>query len=92
MATTEVQAIVHFGFHDPEVEEFKRLSAQYMEIVRTENTGTLQYDTSVNDDETDCIVIDRFRDSEALIQHGENLAHLMDANHRYRIGIRRAAR
>lgn len=79
MATTELQAIVRFRFHDGDVEEFKRLSAQCLEIVRTQDTGTLQYDTYFNDDETECIVIERFRDSEALIRHGENLAHLMDA-------------
>jgi len=79
MATTELQAIVRFQFRDGDVEEFKRLSAQCMEIVRTKDTGTLQYDTYFNDDETECIVIERFRDSDALIEHGENLAHLMDA-------------
>ena len=79
MAATELQAIVRFRFHDGDVEEFKRLSAECMEIVRTQDTGTLQYDTYFNDDETECIVIERFRDSDALIQHGENLAHLMDA-------------
>ena len=79
MAATELQAIVRFRFHDGAVEEFKRLSAQCMEIVRARDTGTLQYDTFFNDDETECIVIERFRDSDALIQHGENLAHLMDA-------------
>jgi quinol monooxygenase YgiN len=79
MVTTELQAIVRFRFHDGNVEEFKRLSTQCMEIVRTQDTGTLQYDTYFNDDETECIVIERFRDSDALIQHGENLAHLMDA-------------
>ena len=79
MATTELQAIVRFRFRDGDVEEFKRLSAQCMEIVRTQDIGTLQYDTYFNDDETECIVIERFRDSDALIQHGENLAHLMDA-------------
>jgi quinol monooxygenase YgiN len=79
MASTELQAIVRFRFHDGDVVEFKRLSAQCMEIVRTQDTGTLQYDTYFNDDETECIVIERFRDSDALIQHGENLAHLMDA-------------
>ena len=79
MATTELQAIVRFRFHDGDVEEFKRLSAQCMEIVRAQDTGTLQYDTYFNDDETECIVIERFRDSDALIDHGENLAHLMDA-------------
>jgi quinol monooxygenase YgiN len=79
MATTELQAIVRFRFHDGALEEFKRLSAQCMEIVRAKDTGTLQYDTFFNDDETECIVVERFRDSDALIQHGENLAHLMDA-------------
>jgi len=79
MATTELQAIVRFRFYDGDVEQFKRLSAQCMEIVRTQDPGTLQYDTYFNDSETECIVIERFRDSDALIQHGENLAHLMDA-------------
>ena len=79
MASTELQAIVRFRFHDGDVEEFKRLSAQCMEIVRTQDRGTLQYDTYLNDDETEAIVIERFRDSDALLQHGENLAHLMDA-------------
>src|SRR6186997_2697180 len=79
MATTELQAIVRFRFHDGDVEEFERLSEQCMEIVRAKDTGTLQYDTYFNDDETECIVIERFRDSAALIEHSENLAHLMDA-------------
>ena len=79
MATTELQAIVRFRFHNGDVEEFKRLSAQCMEVVRARDTGTLQYDTYFNDDESECIVIERFRDSDALIQHSENLAHLMDA-------------
>ena len=79
MATTELHAIVRFRFHDGDVEEFKRLSAQCMEIVRTQDVGTLQYDTYFNDDETECIVVERFRDSDALIQHSEHLAHLMAA-------------
>jgi quinol monooxygenase YgiN len=79
MAATELQAIVRFRFHDGDVEEFKRLSAQCMEIVRTQDIGTLQYDTYFNDDETECIVLERFRDAESLIQHGENLAHLTEA-------------
>ena len=78
MAATELQAIVRFRFHDGDVEEFKRLSAECMEIVRTKDSGTLQYDTYFNDDETECIVVERFRDAEALILHSENLAHLME--------------
>lgn len=79
MPTTELQAIVRFRFHDGDVEEFKRLATLCMEIVRAQEPGTLQYDTFFNHDESECIVIERFRDSDALLQHGENLAHLMDA-------------
>jgi quinol monooxygenase YgiN len=76
---SELQGIVRFTFHEGKVEEFKRLSAQCLEIVRAKDTGTLQYDTYFNDDESECIVLERFRDSDALILHGQNMAPLMDA-------------
>ena len=75
----ELQGIVRFRFHEGKVEEFKRLSALCLEIVRAEDDGTLQYDTFFNGDESECIVLERFRDSQALIEHGEHLAHLMEA-------------
>jgi quinol monooxygenase YgiN len=75
----ELQGIVRFRFHEGKLEEFKRLSARCMEIVRAEDTGTLQYDTYFNDEQSECIVLERFRDSEALIEHGAHLADLMEA-------------
>jgi len=35
------------------------LSAQAMEIVRTKDTGTLQYDIYFNDDQSECVVLER---------------------------------
>jgi quinol monooxygenase YgiN len=61
----ELQGIARFKFHKGKVEEFKRLSAQAMEIVRAKDEGTLQYETYFNDDESECVVIERFRDSQA---------------------------
>ena len=78
MGATELQAIVRFRFHKGKVEEFKRLSAVCLEIVQTKDTGTLQYDTYFNADESEAIVIERFRDSQALIEHGEHVAALME--------------
>ena len=75
---TELIGIVRFKFHEGRVEEFKRLSAQCMEIVRTQDTGTLQYDTYFNDDQSTAVVIERYRDSDALIQHGEHIAPFME--------------
>lgn len=79
MASTELQGIARFRFHDGDVEAFKRLSEQCLEIVRAKDDGTLQYETYFNADETACIVLERFRDADALILHSENLAHLMEA-------------
>ena len=76
---SELLGIARFKFHEGKVEEFKRLSAQAMEIVRTKDSGTLQYDTYFNDDQSECIVIERYRDSEAAIEHAANLADVSAA-------------
>jgi quinol monooxygenase YgiN len=75
---TELLGIARFKFHEGKVEEFKRLSAECMEVVRTKDSGTLQYDVYFNDDESECVVIERYRDSGALIEHGANLGDLME--------------
>jgi quinol monooxygenase YgiN len=76
---SELLGIARFKFHDGQLEEFKRLSAQAMEVVRTKDSGTLQYDTYFNDDQSECIVIERYRDSEAAIEHAANLADVSAA-------------
>lgn len=70
---SELIGIARFTFHEGGVEEFKRLSAQCMEIVKGKDTGTLQYDIYFNDDESEAIVIERYRDSQALIEHPANI-------------------
>jgi len=55
------------------------LFTQCMEIVRTKDTGTLQYDIYFNDDQSECIVLERYRDSEALIEHAAQLGDMMEA-------------
>ena len=75
----ELQGIVRFRFHAGKVEEFKRLSAECLQIVRAKDVGTLQYDTYFNEDESESIVLERFRDSDALILHAQNMAPLMES-------------
>ena len=75
---SELQGIARFKFHQGKLEEFKRLSAQCMEIVRTEDTGTLQYEIYLNGDQSECMVLERYRDSEALIEHAAHLGDLTE--------------
>jgi quinol monooxygenase YgiN len=60
---SELQSIARFKFDEGKLEEFKRLSAQCIEIVRTKDTGTLQYDSYFNDDQSECIVLERYKNS-----------------------------
>lgn len=76
---SEIQGVARFKFHEGKVEEFKRLSAQCMAIVRTKDTGTLQYDICLNDDQSEAFVHERYRDSEVLIEHVANLGDLMES-------------
>ena len=76
---SELQGIARFEFHEDKLEEFKRVAAQCMEIVRTKDTGTLQYDIYFNDDQSECMVLERYRDSEALIEHAAHLGELSEA-------------
>jgi quinol monooxygenase YgiN len=75
----ELQGIVRVRFHPGKVEEFKRLSAECLEAVRSKDSGTLQYDTYFNEDESESIVLERFRDSDALILHSQNMAPFMES-------------
>ena len=71
--TSEIQGIARLKIHDGKLEDFKRLSSQCMELVRTKDTGTLQYETYFNSDETECLVLERYRDSQALLDHLKNI-------------------
>lgn len=76
----ELIGIIRLRFHDDDRrQEFERLSDRAMEIVTTRDPGTLQYDTFMNDDRTECLTIERFRDSAALIEHAANIGDLADA-------------
>jgi quinol monooxygenase YgiN len=78
-AMGELWGIARFKLHEGKLEEFKHLSAQAMEVVRTKDTGTLQYDTYFNDDQSECVVLERYRDSEAAIEHAANLGDVSAA-------------
>jgi len=76
---SEIQGIARFKLGPGEAQEFKQVSAQCLEVVRAKDTGTLQYDIYLNDDESEAFVVERYRDSDALIEHVANLGDLMQA-------------
>ena len=76
---SELIGIARFKFHEGKRDEYLRLSAQARDIVRTKDSGTLAYDLYLNGDQSECMFIERYRDSDAAIEHAANLGHLFAA-------------
>jgi quinol monooxygenase YgiN len=75
----EIQGVARLKIHDGKLEEFKRVVSQFMQVARTKDTGTLQYELYFNGDQTECLVLERYRDVPSLLQHQNNIGGLMDA-------------
>ena len=73
----EIKGIARVKFHPGKLAEWKRLTEEAMEIVRTKDRGTLQYEIFFNEDEREAIVFERYRDADAAIEHFSNISHLM---------------
>jgi quinol monooxygenase YgiN len=76
---SELQCVARLKIHAGKLDEFKRLAAKCAELVRTKDTGTLQYELYLNGDNTECLVFERYRDSQALLDHFKNMGDTMTA-------------
>jgi quinol monooxygenase YgiN len=78
-AKSELLCIARLKIHHGKLDEFKHLAARCVELVRTKDTRTLQYELYFNSDNTECLVFERYRDSQALLDHHKNLGDTMAA-------------
>ena len=76
---SELIGIARFRFHEGRRDEYLRLSEQATELVRANEPGTLAYDLYLNADQSECMIIERYRDSQAAMDHFANVGHLFDA-------------
>jgi quinol monooxygenase YgiN len=73
----EIKGVARAKIQPGKLDEYKRICAEAMEIVRTKDTGTLQYEIFFNEDESEAIVYERYRDIDAALAHFANIGHLM---------------
>lgn len=76
-ASNEIHGTGRLVIREGKLEVFKRLAARCVEIVRTQDTGTLEYDLFLNADGTECFVHERYRDSAAGLDHMANIGPMM---------------
>ena len=70
---SRIQSVARFKIHPGKTEEFKRLSANCMELAKANDPGTIRYDVFMNDDETEAVVYEEYESSEAAVKHFENM-------------------
>jgi quinol monooxygenase YgiN len=70
---SQLQVTARLAIHDGKLEEFKQVAAECMRSVREKDSGTLQYDWFFNHDETECVVRETYRDSDAILEHVGNM-------------------
>lgn len=73
----EIKGVARAKIRPGKLADYKRLCEEAMEIVRTKDTGTLQYEIFFNADESEAIVFERYRDADAALEHFANIGHLM---------------
>jgi quinol monooxygenase YgiN len=70
---SQLQVTARFTIHQGKLSEFKDVAEQCIELVRTKDTGTIQYDWFLNAEGTECVARETYRDSEAVFEHLGNL-------------------
>lgn len=69
----ELQVTARCKIHDGQLDRFRAVAEECLWSVRVRDDATLQYDWFFNENQTECVVRERFRDSDALLRHIANL-------------------
>lgn len=71
-----IQLVARFAVHEGKLNEFKQVAEKCMEATRKEE-GNLQYDYFSNHDESEFVVMEKYKDSDAVMAHMGNLGDLL---------------
>ena len=63
---------------DGKLEDFKSIVNTMVEITELNEPSTLVYEYHINEDETECHLLETFKDSDAFMAHLGNVSHMFD--------------
>jgi quinol monooxygenase YgiN len=70
-------SVARFRIHPGRTEEFAALASECIRLVRQHDPGTSLYEWFINEDRTECIAIDSYASSEAVLAHIRNVGPTM---------------
>ncbi len=73
----DIQVSARLKVKPGKMEEFKKLAKSCLEEVKQKDKGTIQYDWFYNDLKSECVVKERYIDSDAVLDHMANVGKLL---------------
>jgi quinol monooxygenase YgiN len=74
---SKYRAVARFKIHPGKSEEFKRIAAESLAVVRAKDPGTSTYEWFINEAQNECIVLETYESAEDLLAHGRNVGRLV---------------
>ena len=71
---SKLRFIFRLKIHAGKLDEFKAAAAELLAMVQENGRHTLEYEWFLNGDQTECIVLETFAGSEALLAHADMVA------------------
>ncbi len=72
-----LQGSAFLKIHDGKLSEFKELAGQCIDSIKANEPNTMKFDWFFNADETECVIKEEYRDSDAMLVHLGNLGALL---------------
>ncbi len=72
-----IQIYARLKIHKGRLDDFKAAASKCMQLTREKDKGCLQYDWFLNEDGTECVVREQYRDSKAVLEHIANLGEAL---------------
>ena len=76
---SELHVIARCKIHEGKLEAFRAAAAGCLRSVQEQDTGTHQYDWFLNENQTEAIVLEKYRDSDAVLEHIANMGDIFGA-------------
>lgn len=73
----QIKANALFRIKEGKLDEFKQLIHEFISAVKGKEPGNLYYDWYLNEERRECIVLEAYADSNAVLAHAANVGHLL---------------
>lgn len=73
----QIKATALFKIKEGKLDEFKQLIPFLISTVKEQDPGTLTYDWYLNEDRMECVVLETYTDSQAVLAHAGHVGEYL---------------